>query len=90
MEYKEWNFRSPKKLAGDKIRLVSAREQDFLYRINTDFTDYYAPLVPWMNRLRREVFPTGHRWTEQDPSLYNHMRDVLERAMRDPSVKADC
>jgi len=88
-KYEQWNFRSPDDLAGDKTGLVAA-EQDFLYRMNVDFTDYYAPLVPWINRLRREVFPNGLRWTEQDPSLYDRMRDVLERAMRDPSVKADC
>jgi len=79
-KYERWNFRSPDDLAGDKIGLVAAREQDFLYRINTDFTDYYTPLVPWINRLGREVFPSNRRWTEQDPSLYDRMRDVLERA----------
>lgn len=87
-EYEEWNFRSPHKLANDKTGVVTG-ERDFLHRINADFTDYYAPLIPWINTLRREVFPSGLRWAEEDLSLYGRMRDVLERAMRDPFVKAD-
>jgi hypothetical protein len=79
---------SPEKLAGDKAGLVTA-EQDFLQRINRDFTDYYKPLIPWINTLRREVFPSGHRWTEQDISLCDRMRAVLERAVRDPKVKGN-
>jgi hypothetical protein len=86
-EYEEWNFLSPGKLAGGKAGLIS-NEQDFLDRINPDFTDYYAPLVPWINTLRRVVFPSGCRWAEQDISLYDRMRAVLEQAMRDPKVKA--
>jgi hypothetical protein len=86
-KYEEWNFRSPEKLAGDKIGLITG-EQDFLQRINRDFTDYYVPLVPWINTLRREVFPDRQRWVEEDLSLYDRMRAVLERALRDPEVKA--
>jgi serine/threonine protein kinase len=86
-EYEEWNFLSPGKLAGGKTGAVG-KEQDFLDRIKAHFTDYYAPLIPWINRLRREVFPNGFRWTEEDLSLYDRMRAVLEQAMRDPKVKA--
>ena len=35
------------------------------------------------------MFPGGFRWGVEDLSLYDRMRDVLERAMEDPSVKAD-
>ena len=87
-KYEEWNFRSPDGLAGDKASLIG-NERDFLECIGDDFTGYYAPLIPWVNRLRREVFPSRLRWTEEDLSLYDRMRDVLGRAMRDPFVKAD-
>ena len=87
-EYEEWNFRPPTKVASDKARLVG-KERDFLMRIRPDFTDCYAPLILWINSLRREVSPGGFRWAEEDPLLYDRMRDVLERAVRDPLVKTD-
>jgi serine/threonine protein kinase len=87
-DYEEWNFRSPKKLGDEKAGLVG-KELDFLRRITDDFTDYFAPLVPWVNQLRHEVFPGGFRWSEQDLTLYDRMKDVLEKAMRDPGVSAE-
>ena len=87
-EYEQWNYCPTKNLADLKAGAV-AHEPDFLNKIRADFTSYYAPLIPWVNSLKREVFPGDSRLTEEDVSLYDRMRDVLERAMEDPSVKAD-
>ncbi|KAI5792367.1 hypothetical protein FPQ18DRAFT_249878, partial [Pyronema domesticum] len=84
-DYEEWKFRSPKKLGIDKVGAVG-KEQDFLNFIGADFTDYFAPLVLWVKRRRREVFPGGFRWSEEDQTLYNRIKDVLQRAMEDPAV----
>ena len=88
-KYEQWNYHPTGDLANFKAGVV-AYEPDFLDTIRADFTSYYAPLIPWVNKLRREVFPGGFRWEVEDPSLYDRMRDVLGRAMEDPSVKADC
>ncbi|TGZ76577.1 hypothetical protein EX30DRAFT_375391 [Ascodesmis nigricans] len=86
--YEDWNYRALEKLGNDKVGFITD-EQDFLTRINADFSDYFAPLVPWVNRLRREVFPGGLRWKEEDRTLYERMKDVLHRAMKDPAVMAE-
>ncbi|TGZ76651.1 hypothetical protein EX30DRAFT_312200, partial [Ascodesmis nigricans] len=85
--YEIWNYRSLGEVGQLKAGTV-ASEQDFLTRITADFTDYFAPLVPWVIRLRREVFPGGLRWKEEDRTLYERMKDVLRRAMEDPAVMA--
>lgn len=87
-KYEDWNFQAPEKLGNAKTGIV-ANEGDFLGRINADFTDYHAPLAPWVNRLRREVFPGGLRWSQEDPDLYRRMKDVLKLALQDPDVKAE-
>jgi hypothetical protein len=87
-EYEDCNFLSPGILADAKAGLFS-NEQDFLGRIKPNFTDYYAHLVPWINALRRVVFPDRNRWAEPDLFMYSRLKAVLERAMLGSFVKAD-
>jgi hypothetical protein len=34
-------------------------EEDFPKKAENNFTTHYQPLIPWVNRLRRKVFPNG-------------------------------
>ncbi|KAK3350737.1 hypothetical protein B0H65DRAFT_97734, partial [Neurospora tetraspora] len=44
------------------------------------------PLIPWVNKLRREVFPNGGRWKKENEGLYDRMRVILGEARNDPKV----
>ncbi|KAH7143371.1 hypothetical protein DER46DRAFT_459089, partial [Fusarium sp. MPI-SDFR-AT-0072] len=47
-------------LAISKTGVIS-NEGDFRRIIDRNFTSYYQPLIPWINRLRKVVFPNGGR-----------------------------
>ena len=34
------------------------------------FTDFYQPLIPWVNKLRKVVFPNDKKWIREDTELY--------------------
>jgi hypothetical protein len=42
-----------------------------------------------VNKLRRLVSPNGERWEKNDPKLYSRMREVLQKAIGNPDVKAE-
>ncbi|EGE08998.1 FunK1 protein kinase [Trichophyton equinum CBS 127.97] len=84
-EYNDWNYMSTEKLAELKKGKVGD-ERDFLKSTAAQFTDYYQPFVPWVNRLRRVVFPNGGRWKTPDKSLYSAMREILRNAQEDPDI----
>ncbi|KAI1502468.1 hypothetical protein F5X99DRAFT_417824 [Biscogniauxia marginata] len=50
------------------------------------FTSYYQPLVPWVNRLRKAVFPNGGRWEREDENLYVQMTKIFQEAQKDPNI----
>jgi hypothetical protein len=53
-------------------------EGDFLKSAEENFTAYYQPLIPWVNRMRRVVFPCGARWKKLDPQfVFSNERDYL-------------
>jgi hypothetical protein len=86
-EFECWNYENTTKLADLKSGLV-AREQHFLNRITETFTPYYRSLVPWVNRLRKAVFPMDKPW-EEDMKLYSRMKEILQDARKDPKVLAE-
>jgi hypothetical protein len=86
--YERWNYADTEELAKIKKGEV-AHERDFIKTAEENFTPYCQPLVPWVNRLRKVVFPNGERQEEEDQKLYSHMREILRKAMEDPDVKAD-
>ncbi|CAH0019280.1 unnamed protein product [Clonostachys rhizophaga] len=81
----EWNPTSPSQLAALKKGHIS-HEGDFLRSEKKNFTQYYQPLVPWVNRLRKVVFPNGRRWEKEDAGLYSRFRKILRDAQEDPEV----
>ncbi|KAH7137689.1 hypothetical protein EDB81DRAFT_901148 [Dactylonectria macrodidyma] len=60
--FDKWNFADTEELAISKTGVIS-NEGDFLRILAGNFTLYYQPLIPWVNRLRKAVFPNGERWT---------------------------
>ena len=78
-QYEKWNYANPEELARLKKGEISD-ERDFIRAVEENFTPYYKPLVPWINKLRKVVFPDGKRWEKADSGLYSQMRDVLEKA----------
>ncbi|KIX09842.1 uncharacterized protein Z518_00923 [Rhinocladiella mackenziei CBS 650.93] len=60
--------------------------RDFVVTAEENFTSYHQPLIPWVNRLRRVVFPDGRRWKKGDTGLYSRMKQILREARKDPMV----
>ncbi|KAF1358632.1 hypothetical protein EJ07DRAFT_122543 [Lizonia empirigonia] len=78
-EFEKWNYVNMEELAELKSGLVS-RERHFLNRITKAFTPYYQPLIPYVNRLRRAVFPMDKPWENEDKTLYSRMKEILRTA----------
>ncbi|PHH49261.1 hypothetical protein CFIMG_006234RA [Ceratocystis fimbriata CBS 114723] len=55
-KFDKWNYADMEELAISKTGVV-ANERDFLKIAEVNFTPYYHPFIPWVNRLRRIVFP---------------------------------
>ncbi|PHH49258.1 hypothetical protein CFIMG_007853RA00001 [Ceratocystis fimbriata CBS 114723] len=60
-KFDKWNYVDMEELAISKTGVV-ANEGDFLKIAEVNFTPYYCPFIPWVNSLRRIVFPNGVRW----------------------------
>jgi len=87
-QFERWNYMDMEVLAREKGGIIY-EEQDFLDIAQEYFAPYYQPLIPWVNRLRRVVFPDGKRWKKLDPSLYSDMKEILQAAQDDPKVSAE-
>jgi hypothetical protein len=81
-DFECWNYESDRKLAGSK-KIVVDDERDFLKIAEMNFTPYYQPLIPYVNRLRRKVFPNGERWRDPNLELYLDMKEILRAAQDD-------
>ncbi|KAM0265356.1 hypothetical protein ACHAQJ_000197 [Trichoderma viride] len=75
-EFDKWNYMDDNALAGSKMVEVFSSEQ-FCKRSEANFTAFYAPLIPLMDRLRAVVFPNGHPWKQADEGLYSALRETL-------------
>ncbi|OBS17289.1 hypothetical protein FPOA_12205 [Fusarium poae] len=84
-EFDKWNYVDTGELANLKKGQVS-HEGDFIKTARENFTPYYQPLVPWVNRVRKVVFPNGRRWEREDKEQYVRVREILQEARRDPEV----
>ncbi|KAI1109557.1 hypothetical protein F5Y14DRAFT_444609 [Nemania sp. NC0429] len=87
-KFKKWNYLNTEELARDKKGIISD-ERDFIRTAKRTFTPYYQLLIPWVNRLRRVVFPDGKRWQEKDDTLYSRIRRILRDGQKDPLVIAN-
>jgi hypothetical protein len=80
--FDNWNFADTEELADSKKGAISD-EADFLRSTNEHFTEYYQPLIPCVNTLRKAAFPNGRRWAKEDTGLYDRMKDILRSARED-------
>jgi hypothetical protein len=60
-------------------RCTVAKESIFMKTITDNFTPFYAPLIPLLNRLRKIVFPKDKPWEREDEKLYSRIREVLRQ-----------
>ncbi|KAI5918445.1 hypothetical protein F4810DRAFT_704198 [Camillea tinctor] len=60
-------------------------ERDFIGFAREEFTSCYQPLVPWVNRSRRAIFPNGHRWRREDENLDVQMKKIFQKVREDPN-----
>lgn len=86
--FDKWNFSETEELAESKKGAV-VHEGDFKRMVEENIRPYYKSLQPWLNRLRKVVFPNGGRWEKEDRGLYSRMKEVLREAQRDLDVAAD-
>ena len=66
--FDEWNYPDTETLATNK-KGVMDDEGDFLLHTEKHFTPYFRPVAPWVNRLRKVVFPNNARWKTEDIGL---------------------
>ncbi|KAF5126255.1 hypothetical protein E5D57_010951 [Metarhizium anisopliae] len=84
-EFEKWNYVDMRELAKLKKGEVSD-ERDFLNTAEENFTSHYRCLIPWINSLRKVVFPNGRRWEREDSQLYSSMQNILREAQRDTKL----
>ncbi|KAL1593051.1 hypothetical protein SLS59_009376 [Nothophoma quercina] len=87
--FDKWNYLDSEELAGAKKGVVDD-ERDFLKTAQTNFTPYYQPLLPYVNKLRRKVFPNGERWRSPNPQLYLDMKQILQVAQNELKETNGC
>ncbi|KUI72725.1 Tau-tubulin kinase 2 [Cytospora mali] len=79
-DFEDWNYMSAKVLAALKKFITT--EKMFLEEAK-NFTPYYKPLIPWVNKLRGVVFPGGAPYEYDNEQLYADMRSVLREASKE-------
>ncbi|CAI0652176.1 unnamed protein product [Colletotrichum noveboracense] len=87
-EFDSWNYETDNKLILSKVGTIGD-ESLFLKIAADNFTPYHQPLMGWVNKLRKRVFPSDERWKKLDPELYSSMKRILNDAQEDPKVLAD-
>ncbi|KAH6607062.1 hypothetical protein Trco_003375 [Trichoderma cornu-damae] len=75
-KFDNWNYLGDRALAGAKQGVI-CDSPIFCRRAEENFTPFYEPLIPLMDRLRAVVFPDGHRWRRVNEGLYSAMREIL-------------
>lgn len=85
--FDKWNYVDMEELAGLKKGIVDD-EADFLH-VAQNFTPYHQSLIPWVNELRKILFPNGARWKKEDKGIYGRMKSIFQKAQKDPKVQAD-
>ena len=84
--FDKWNYvdtdERAEDLAGMKLIVVS-KEEMFMKTTTKYFTQYYQPLAPLMNNLRKVVFPGDKPWKREDERLYSRMGEILQKGQED-------
>lgn len=75
-EFDSWNTQSPTNVAMAKLGVISM-EEEFLDLAKKHFTPGYQSLIPWVNKLRRVVFPGDAPSMTKRPEIYEEVYKVL-------------
>jgi hypothetical protein len=60
-----------------KLKLGTvAMEAISMKTITDNFTSYFEPLIPWVNRLRKMIIPRDRPQEQEDKSLYPRMKEI--------------
>ncbi|PHH71014.1 hypothetical protein CDD82_6782 [Ophiocordyceps australis] len=86
--FDHWNYIDTSILIPWKCGII-LNERWFFKAADEYFTEYYRPLIPWVERLRRIVFPGGEPWVTPDTGLYSSMRELLRLACEDEQVACE-
>jgi len=89
-KFDKWNYADTDDLAeGEKGIVVN--DGDFGHTTWQFFTPYFEPLRPFVDKLRKVVFPGGNRRKQEDDEdeVYFRMKDLLRKAMKDAKVRAE-
>jgi hypothetical protein len=81
-QFNKWNYVNIEELAKLKLGTV-AKEAIFIKTITDTFTSYFEPLILWVNRLRKIVFPRDRPHEQEDERLYPRMKEILQEACED-------
>jgi hypothetical protein len=78
-QFDKWNYADTEELA--KLKLGTVSDNDIFRKTTQEnFTEYYQPLLPCVDRLRKKIFPSGRRWREPNSKLYAEMKEILRTA----------
>ncbi|KAF1936332.1 hypothetical protein EJ02DRAFT_480762 [Clathrospora elynae] len=80
--FDKWNYLDTEELAV-KNKGIVINERDFVKIVQTNFTPYYQQLIPYVDRLRRKVFPNGRRWRVPNAQMYCDMKQILKLAQNE-------
>ncbi|KAF7877724.1 hypothetical protein EAF04_001395 [Stromatinia cepivora] len=81
-QFDKWNYADMKELVVLKSGTVT-RDEIFMDIITDNFTSYYKPLIPWVNKLREIVFPKSGSHKQDNEKLYSRMKGLLQEACKD-------
>ncbi|WVN87097.1 uncharacterized protein L203_102273 [Cryptococcus depauperatus CBS 7841] len=88
-EYDRWNYEGDNMLADLKFATIGD-ERKFLNTTRAHFTPFYKPLIPFMNKIRKKIFPNDKWWREEDREedreLYSLIKEVLAKGQKDPEI----
>jgi hypothetical protein len=78
-DYDSWNFDPSEKLGMLKTAVISSEDM-FLWTAERDFTLYYKPLNPCLNKMREKILPGDTNWKVENPKLFSELQKILKTA----------
>ncbi|KUI70863.1 G protein-coupled receptor kinase 2 [Cytospora mali] len=79
--FEKWNYQDMEDLAGLK-RYIIGHKKDFARTMDTYCQPYFESVAPWLEKLRKVVFPGGVEYQSDNERLYSQMRDVLQKGSK--------
>lgn len=68
----------------EELKLGTVSNDSIFHRtVQEHFTEYYRPLIPHVDRLRKKVFPGGGIWKNPNQKLYGEMKVILQVAQHE-------